>query len=683
MASACKSPPELLTCTTCTKPYDDNHRNAKFLACHHTFCSHCLNQWYTKNGQTDTGSIQCPNCKQLTIVPENGIDGLQTNFYVESMKEISDKYQELMEEPKLARSTDGCPEHGNQPMFFFCETCSMAICRDCTVLDHKETEEHIAIGIKKATDNYRHTLEEQLLKSRVTQDEIQSTIQEVESEIEAIQDDKDLVTENLVVFIQYAQHELNQFQQRATDAISEDHSIHHEKLMGKKWQFQQAKGLLDKHISQAEQITKSDNISDILSSKSQLEKVTQITKSNLAQRRSGFKSDLISFPNLLNDRLHRIGKTCLKSFLPTRVVCKNDEITAGLKSVITLELFNDAGNTFLFAASFLTIQIIDPHKDELKTTLNTSYPDCTVVFTPQVSGRHEISIMCLGNKLKSEQTHIMVNSNNPVIKFGKRGNDKGTFNVPWSIAKDNNGVLYVADRGNRLIQKFSDKGEFITQFCVNNIDNECTTVDMAFDQHNGLIYCVELQYKGNAFYPRQIMLAFNLDGELQHTCNLSNSNFPICIAINRQQDIIISDITKKCLCKYDKQGKYLGSMGFLKCPAFITIGEDDCIIVADRDDDCICIFNPDGTVRHTFRTSGTGKGQLRRPYGVATDGDLILVADSGNNRIQVFRCDGTFVSMIESKDDPLNTPMGLLITGDGYVYVADMNHHCIKKYKYK
>ena len=371
--------------------------------------------------------------------------------------------------------------------------------RDCTVLDHKETEGHIAIGIKKATDNYRHTLEDQLLRSRVTQDEIQSTIQEVESEIEAIQDDKDLVTENLAVFIQYAQHELNQFQQKATDTISEDHSI------------------------------------------------------------------------------------------------------------------------------------IDPHKDELKTTLNTSYPDCTVVFTPQISGRHEISIMCLGNKLKSEQTHIIVNSNNPVLKFGIKGNGKGAFNVPWSIAKDNNGVLYVADRGNRLIQKFSDNGEFINQFCVNNNDNECTTVDMALDQNNGLIHFVELQYKGNAFYPWQIMLAFNLDGELQHTCNLSNSNFPICRAINRQQDIIISDITKKCLCKYDKQGNYFSSMGFLKCPAFITIGEDDCIIVADRGDDCICIFNPDGSLRHTFRTSGTGKGQLRRSY----------------------------------------------------VYVADMNHHCIKKYKYK
>ena len=598
------------------------------------------------------------------------------------MKQISDEFEQL-KEPKLSGSTDGCPEHDNQSKFFFCETCSMAICRDCTVVDHKETEGHIIVGIKKATDAHRHTLEDQLQTSRAAQADIQSVIQEVEFGIQTIKNDKELVTGNLMAFFQYIQHQLEQCQQKATDAISEHHDAQHEKLMGNKRQLQQGEGLLNKHISQSEHMTKADDISDIISSKGELEKATEVTKLNCEQIKKCFKAHLISVPKQFNDRLCTIGKKYFKSFLPTSVTFRNVEITAGLETVITLDLFNDAGNKFPFAPSFLIVRIIDPYIDKLPVTFKTTHNECTVTFIPQVSGRHIISIIGWGQHLKSDQTHIMVNSNNPVLKFGEKGNGKGAFSGPYSIAMDNTGVLYVADSQNRLIQKFSGNGEFISQFCVNDNDNECTTVDMALDQNNGLIYCIEAGYQNGAFYPRQMILVFNLEGQLQHSYKLSNCTSPYFIAINTERDIIISDTTKKCHCKLDKQGKYLSCMGDLNFPAFITTSDDDSIIVTERDNDSICVFNPDGKFRHKFGTSGTGKGQLKSPYGVATDGQLILVADMGNNRIQVFRCNGTFVSMIESKDDPLNMPCGLLITGDGYVYVADMNNNCIKKYKYK
>ena len=682
MASTGKGSPELFTCGICTEPYDDNEHKAKFLTCYHTFCSQCLSQWHGKKGEANTSSIQCPNCDQLTSVPENGIAGLQTNFYIESMKENPAE----ADTPKPDGQMEGRKKHGNHLTLFFCTFLTFLVACIAiyinTLLDRKESAGHVKTGIQEATaarstleaTAVRSTLEDQLLRSHTIQAEIQNAIKEIQSEMQTIQENKDHATENLVAFIQSTQHQLERCLQEATDAISQQHEIQHGKLDGKQWPLQQAAESLQKHITQSEEIIKTDDVNEIMSSRGNLEKATQITKFQLDQREKLIKSDLVLDPNLLNDRFHSIGQIYFQSILPTSVAFKNNEITAGLKSIITVQLYNDAGNKFLFVPSSLTIRIIDPEQDELPVTLNTTSPESTVTFTPQVSGKHEISVMCLGQKLKSEQTHIMVNSNNPVLKFGEEGDGNGNFIYPYDIVMDNNGVLYVADVSRTRIQMFSDNGKFLNKFFVNDHEGD-GIFDVALDQDNELIYCTKPS--------DNLMLVFDLEGQLQHSYKLDIMDEPRCIAINRHYEIIISDWANGRLCKFNKQGKHLSCMGNLKLPGFIAISNDDSVIVADVLDGCVYVFSPDGSVRHKFGSSGTGKGQLKKPWGVATDGEYILVGDRKNNRIQVFRYNGTFVSMIESKDDPLKSPDGLLATGDGYVYVADHDNHCIKKYKYR
>ena len=700
MASLRKGSSELFTCGICTEPYDDNEHKAKFLTCYHTFCSQCLSQWHGKKGEANTSSIQCPNCDQLTSVPENGIAGLQTNFYIESMKENPKE----AEEPKPDGQMEGRKKHGNHLTIFFCTFLTFLVACIAiyinTLLDRKESAGHVKTGIQEATaarsileattahstlqataarstlepTAARSTLEDQLLRSHTIQAEIQNAIREIQSEMQRIQENKDHATENLVAFIQSTQHQLERCLQEATDAISQHHEIQQGKLDSKQWPLQQAAESLQKHITQSEEIIKTDNVNEIMSSRGNLEKATQITKFQLDQREKLIKSDLVLDPNLLNDRFHSIGQIYFKSILPTSVAFKNNEIISGLKSVITVQLYNDAGDKFLFVPSSLTIRIIDPQQDELPVTLNTTSPETTVTFTPQVSGKHEISVMFLGQKLKSDQTHIMVNSNNPVLTFGEEGDGNGNLDLPYDIVMDNNGVLYVADDSRTKIQMFSDNGKFLNKFFVNDYEGD-DIFGIALDQDNELIYCTKRR--------GEMMLVFDLEGQLQHSYKLNITDNTGYIAIFRHYEIIVSDSYNGRLCIFNKEGKHLSCMGNLEGPGSIAISNDDSIIVADVLDDCVYVFSPDGSVRHKFGSSGTGKGQLKWPHGVATDGEYILVADSANDRIQVFRYNGTFVSMIESKDDPLQYPWGLLVTGDGYVYVADNDNHCIKKYKYR
>ena len=241
----------------------------------------------------------------------------------------------------------------------------------------------------------------------------------------------------------------------------------------------------------------------------------------------------------------------------------------------------------------------------------------------------------------------------------------------------------MADIGNKLIQKFTANGQFLSQFSVAVRNKDCTTVDVTLDHSKRLLFCIEISYKNNALSDGKNILVFNLKGELQQTYTPSNIANGYYIAINTQGELVISDIGKQCLHTLDTEGNLLTSVGDLKFPSYCAINDDGSIIVPDKRSDCVYIFNANGTIRHKFGSSGTAMGQLKEPRGVATDGEYILVSEGGNNRIQVFQSDGTFVSMIKSSGDPLSEPSGLAVTTDGHVFVSDWNNHCIKKYKYK
>src|SRR2546423_6298240 len=73
---------------------------------------------------------------------------------------------------------------------------------------------------------------------------------------------------------------------------------------------------------------------------------------------------------------------------------------------------------------------------------------------------------------------------------------------------------------------------------------------------------------------------------------------------------------------------------------------------------------------------GSGKGQFDNPHGIAVDGaGNILVADTGNGRIQKFSPNGTFVTSIATTD-----PNGIGVDRAGDIYLAAVGHsHCVQK----
>ena len=486
-------------------------------------------------------------------------------------------------------------------------------------------------------------------------------------------------------FIKLAHEQLEQRKHDLRNEMLDSFGTKQNTLLDKQNEIQGTIKLITDNIIQAENTTKTGDVSKLKPICDSLKEVNEKIQSTLYDLDLG--EDYLNFDsnkafNEFTEWLCALGQPHYRGFLPTMIRLQALEVKAGLKAALKLDVLNHHGDKVPVPSDSFSVQITDPTDTEIHTQLCTTGPDCSVTFTPKVSGLHQVSGFFLGQKLIGEQTHISVSGTNPVLKFGRYGQGKGTFHLPWGITIDNNDIIYVVDTCNRLIQKFSLNGEFLSQFGVNSHDKDCTAVNMALDVNNGLLYCTDVVFKNNIFCAGSKLLVFNLNGELQRICNLSDISFPLAVSVNSHGDLFIADKGKKCLVKVDKQGNKLQCMGDFGYPADIAITEDDSIIVSDAANNCIHVLNPDGSNKHKFGSSGSGEGQLKKPWGVVADGDKILVADNGNKRIQIFKFDGSLLSVIGSEDDPLHDPRGLVVTKDGFVYVTDAGSHSIKKFRY-
>ena len=552
-------------------------------------------------------------------------------------------------------------------------------------MDHATTAEHSVISVSKEDAHYL----QEINTSHNTLSQNKKNLQLIESELALLTAAEETAIKDMETFMELANKQLGQRKNDLRNLILDKFNTQRKTLIDKQNQIQESTKSLNENIAQAKTMTKMGDLCKLKPINESLRKVNEKMLSHFAQLDLGdnylvFESD--DGIDKLRDSLGTLGKIKSKGLLPTKITLTSTEAIAGLTTILTAVVFDHHEDKISVPAGSLSVQITDPTDTKLRVHVCVTGSKCSVTFQPQMSGLHQVSFMFLGQQLTSEQTHISVRSNNPVLKFGEKGNGKGAFKYPWAIAIDNNKCLYVTDTENHLIQKFTADGKFLNQFNVAVHNKDHTTCDIALDLNKGWIVCPEmlLNIPKLLLTGKNKMLVFNLEGELQNTYTIIGAENSFFVAINRHCDIITCDSTaNSSIFKVGENSKFLFHMDGISLPGYIYVNDDDSVIVPDRQKHCINIFNPDGTLRHRFGSPGTGKGQVNEPYGIASDGEYILVTDHCNNRIQVFKYDGTIVSIIESSGDPLLKPKGLSVTEDGHVYVADWGHHCIKKYRYR
>lgn len=245
------------------------------------------------------------------------------------------------------------------------------------------------------------------------------------------------------------------------------------------------------------------------------------------------------------------------------------------------------------------------------------------------------------------------------------------------------GTLVVADTGNDSVAKFRPTGTLVWRVSAGTGegDEAENARDIAVDDQ-GFIYVADAA-------EFRIIKLDPVDGHTIMTFNGPAGDrlgSPIGITAKKNK-IYVSDGAKKKIRVFDTAG--------VQRQTFTSSGACDLSAVRDADADAagnvyvanykfnnIVKFSPSGACLTTWGGPGTATGQFKNPYGVriAKDpkwGEVVYVADSNNNRVQVFTKTGVFKASIGrtgpfSETGTFTTMRRVAVAKDGDIWGADL-----------
>jgi sugar lactone lactonase YvrE len=217
---------------------------------------------------------------------------------------------------------------------------------------------------------------------------------------------------------------------------------------------------------------------------------------------------------------------------------------------------------------------------------------------------------------------------------------------PYGVAVDSQGKLYVADQKVGAIFIFTTEETKSVDLIKNSVHAHFVRIiGLAMDDSDRL-FVSDPGLKH--------VLVFNKDHKAEDVITEGMSD-PGGLAIDtRNRLLYVADVeldqvlvydadTLKLLRKIGTTGRKheLTTPGDFSKPTGVAVDQEGNLYVADTYNNRIEIFDADGQFISTFGKAGDGPGYFSRPKGVAVDSDgHIWVADGMQDRVQVFNKDG-------------------------------------------
>lgn len=275
------------------------------------------------------------------------------------------------------------------------------------------------------------------------------------------------------------------------------------------------------------------------------------------------------------------------------------------------------------------------------------------------------------------------------------------FESPYGIAVAPDGNLWVADGLNGRFQILAPDGSFVETWGSpgsgdGQFDFETTFGgtphgygDVAWDAAGNFYVADVGNRRVQKFGPdRAFLLAWGDEGDGTGDGQLQQ---PSTVAVDAAGVVYVTDEGRFEVQRFDGDGRFLGAIGGFggddgefTTPSSVAIDAAGDVWVTDWSRHRIQRFGSEGELLAAWGDVGTKDGQVISPNDLAfDDAGRVYVWDDQNHRIQVFATDGQFLAKIAG----YGIQPGQFLSGaglayeDGVLYVSDMGRHDVQAFR--
>ncbi|XP_072049362.1 uncharacterized protein [Amphiura filiformis] len=653
---------DLTHCGVCFRPV----QNPKALPCLHTFCLSCISEW----AKEDTWKVKCPVCMESFPLPKGGVAGIRSNSYVVKLKETQALKDRIMEKTimctfcdkpdnhAIARCLDckehlcdGCIEahktyktlkehkmqsfddissgkvdilktsenkycakHEGQILWFYCETCGLLICRDCTVVDHHAST-HNLVNVEDISGDQGKKLKNLVERCQKVAQEVKEkrqTAEDIEKRIDKTVDDAQDELEQAIAQVEHQfLNNLKQRQQQISDEIDQ---------IGSKYKLP---------IDRKKDTLQTQHL--------QLERALQMTAHVMEQ---GSPYDLAAMYTTLTSTLQRLSE-----IRP----CRIDTSPRGVKfapnksAEVRLPTFGDVID--VYEKSYVSRSVVDTQKQtnrQKQTDQQNQMPRYDLGGT-WIKERHlcENADITYAINLAFYPSGEMATANygSPQVKvFNTDGQFQRNINVkhdsaassPRSIAIGSDGTTFVTDKS-PSVKVFDSSAQLIRQFPTHP--------------------------PGDSDKPSK-------------TATLAG------LAIAYDKNLVVGDVSGMYISIHKPSGAHIHSFKVDIQPWFVSTAQNrDVMIISNCGGECAKIVTCAGHVRHTL--SMNPESQIAwRPTGAwfNGDGEFLIASQAGGGKsagVCHYSTDGKFLRCITTD---VEFPTDVAVTKDGKLLVLEWKH---------
>ncbi len=230
--------------------------------------------------------------------------------------------------------------------------------------------------------------------------------------------------------------------------------------------------------------------------------------------------------------------------------------------------------------------------------------------------------------------------------------DPGELNFPAGIDVGPDGNVYVADFRNDQVQVFTADGEFVRAFP----DPQSPVGKGSSGQDGTGVAATDVEVDGDLVYvtDQYQVIVFTTEGEFVEQfgkpgVEVGSMDHPNGLAVAQDGTLYVADSNHNRVMAFDSEREVIWTLGdpqgfsaeqseaVLELPRGLAVDDEGNILVVDTFNFSVVRVSPDGVVLDTFGERGTEAGQFNFPNDVDVQGELLLVADKENDRVQVVR----------------------------------------------